>query len=208
MCSRIIQNQDSNELLHEEGILMILRMRTNWRKGMQIKSIAGIAIATLMTSQVSANGSISYEEAKVIEADPIVKIVKISTPREECWEEEVVYRERHNSRDNALGPVLGGVIGGAVGNAVGHKKKNKQVGAVVGAVLGATLGQAVANSNRHERVTRGTEERCKVYHDYREEERVIGYRVRYRYNGATYSTRTETDPGDTIKLRLAVTPIL
>ena len=155
-------------------------------------------------------GNISYDYATVIDADPIIKIVKISTPREECWEEEVVYRDRYEDRNGALGPVLGGVIGGAVGNAVGHKKKNKQVGAVVGAVLGATLGKAVADSNRHgrENVSRGTEERCKVYHDYHEEERIVGYRVRYRYNDETYSTRTDTDPGDTIKIRLAVTPVL
>jgi len=173
------------------------------------KVILGIAIAALATSQAFARGNVSYDYATVIDADPIVKIVKISTPREECWEEEVVYRDRYERRDSSIGPVLGGVIGGALGNAVGHKKKNKQVGAVVGAVLGATLGKAVADSNRSgETVSRGTEERCKVYHDYREEERIIGYQVRYRYNDETYSTRTDTDPGDTIKIRLAVTPVL
>ena len=179
------------------------------RTGMRMKFLVALAITTLVGGQAFARGNISYDYATVIDADPIIKIVKISTPREECWEEEVVYRDRYEDRNSALGPVLGGVIGGAVGNAVGHKKKNKQVGAVVGAVLGATLGKAVADSNRrgHENVSRGTEERCKVYHDYHEEERIVGYRVRYRYNDETYSTRTDTDPGDTIKVRLAVTPV-
>ena len=177
---------------------------------MKMKLMLGIAITALVSSQVFARGNVSYDYATVVDANPIIKIVKISTPREECWEEEVVYRDRYESGNGALGPVLGGVIGGAIGNAIGHKKKNKQVGAVVGAVLGATLGKAVSNSNanRHDNVSRGTEERCKVHHDYREEERIIGYQVRYRYNEETYSTRMNTDPGDTIKIRLAVTPVL
>ncbi|MFT6436999.1 MAG: hypothetical protein ACJAVI_005073 [Candidatus Azotimanducaceae bacterium] len=177
---------------------------------MKMKLMLGIAITALASTQSFARGNISYDYATVIDADPVIKIVKISTPREECWEEEVVYRDRYENRNGALGPVLGGVIGGALGNAVGHKKKNKQVGAVIGAVLGATLGKAVAdsNANRRDNVSRGTEERCKVYHDYREEERIVGYQVRYRYNDETYSTRTDIDPGDTIKIRLAVTPVL
>jgi len=183
---------------------------TNFKTTLKAKVMLGITLTALATSQAFARGNVSYDYATVIDADPIIKVVKISTPREECWEEEVVYRDRYDDRDSALGPVLGGVLGGALGNAVGHKKVNKRVGAVVGAVVGATLGKAVADSNRRnsQNVSRGTEERCKVYHDYHEEERIVGYQVRYRYNDETYSTRTDTDPGDTIKIRLAVTPVL
>ena len=101
--------------------------------------------------------------------------------------------------------LVGAVVGGAIGNAVGHNKTNKKVGAVVGAVLGGTIGKAVATENRrYER----TEEVCRVINDYREEDRIVGYHVKYRYNDVTYTTRTDRAPGETIKLRLAVSPVI
>lgn len=161
---------------------------------------------------------VSYDYATVLAADPIVKIIRVSTPREECWQEEVVYRTRPQSYGgyghHDTGPVLGAVLGGAVGNAVGHSKRNKQVGTVVGAILGATLARSASGrhyaSPRHSEVreTFRTEERCRVYNDYREEERTIGYRVRYSYNNQTYTTRMDRDPGDMIRVRLSVSPVI
>ena len=180
---------------------------------------ASLVASAPALADYDASGNVSYDFATVIESQPIIRVVKISTPREECWEETVVYRDYDYSRgydsryDNKLGPVLGGVVGGAIGNAVGSEKSNKQVGAVVGAIVGATVGDAIVKSNRKKRHSAtptkryGTEEFCEVIHDYHEEERVIGYNVRYRYNDATYSTRMDTDPGDTIKVRLAVSPV-
>jgi|TARA_Y100000310_G_scaffold191156_1_gene191159 uncharacterized protein YcfJ len=162
-----------------------------------------VSATAAATPALAAN--ISYDYATVIESKPIVKTVRVSTPRRECWDEEVVYRDRHD--DSGVGPVVGAVLGGALGNAVGHHKRNKQVGAVVGAVLGATLGHAAANNakGRHESHYR-TEERCEVIQEFHEEDRIIGYRVRYRYRDATYTTRTDIDPGDTLKVRVAVSP--
>ncbi len=167
-----------------------------------ITAVAGVLLA------VAARADVSYEYATVIAADPIVKTVRVTTPRKECWEEDVVYRrERHH--DNGVGTVVGGIIGGAIGNAVGHKKRNKQVGAVVGAVLGATVGSAVSNQHRRTSTDRrGTEEVCEVYHDYHEEERIVGYDVRYRYNDVTYATRTSRNPGETLKIRVSVSPVI
>lgn len=164
-------------------------------------TLAGVMLA------FSACADVSYEYATVVAADPIVKTVRVTTPRKECWEEDVVYRrERHH--DDGVGTVVGGIIGGAIGNAVGHKKRNKQVGAVVGAVLGATVGHAVSSQNRTSTEHRGTEEVCEVYHDFHEEERIVGYDVRYRYNDVTYATRTTREPGETLKIRVSISPVI
>lgn len=157
----------------------------------------------LATSTAFADRSVSYEYADVVESTPIVKNIRISTPREECWDEQVTHTRRD---DNGVSTVVGAVVGGAIGNAVGHNKSNKRVGAVVGAVLGGTIGKAVANENRGTRHT-GTQEVCRVITDYREEERIVGYHVRYRYNDVVYTTRTDEAPGETIKLRLAISPV-
>ena len=170
---------------------------------MKLTRVSIAAFALLLSASALAQ-DITYDYGTVIESVPIVKNVRISTTREECWVEDVVYRE--SAPDNGLGSVVGAIVGGAIGNAVGHKKKNKQVGAVVGAVLGGTIGHSVS-SRRRGMTVHGTEEVCKTYNDYHEEERVVGYRVRYRFNNETYTTRMDNDPGDTIRLRLAVSPV-
>jgi uncharacterized protein YcfJ len=154
-----------------------------------------------------AADNVSYGYATVIDSQPVYTTVQINTPREECWQEQVVYEDRRRN-SHPLGTVVGGVIGGALGNAVGHKKSNKRVGAVVGAVLGATLGNVIASSNVPSQRRYETQERCNVYQDSREEERLVGYQVRYRYNEQTYSTRMDANPGDTLKVRLAISPVI
>lgn len=185
---------------------------------MKVKLMGSLVASALLGGLVAAPpvlaaGNIMYEYATVIDAEPIVKTVRVTTPREECWEENVVYRGSYERGGNdAVGTVLGGVVGGAIGNAVGHKKSNKQVGAVVGAVLGATLGNAISQNAHASRPAGrdeyGVEEVCRVVNDYHEEERIMGYNVRYRYNNETFSTRMNRDPGDTIKIRLAVSPVI
>lgn len=171
-----------------------------------MKRITLLVSAMLLSATAMADRNVSYDYGTVVEATPIVKNIRVSTPREECWDEEVSYIERQDS--DSVGTVVGAIIGGALGNAVGHNKSNKKVGAVVGAVLGGTVGNAVAKeNNRGDVIRRDSQEVCRVINDYHEEERIVGYHVRYRYNNETYTTRTDTDPGDTIKLRLAVSPI-
>jgi len=174
---------------------------------MKFTGMCSIVASVLLSISVSANAesNVSYDYGTVVETIPIVKNIRVSTPREECWDEEVSYERRGG--DEALSTVLGAVIGGALGNAVGHHKKNKQVGAVVGAVLGGTIGRSIAKGQPRT-IRTGTEEVCRVINEYSEEERIVGYRVRYRYNDETYTIRTDVHPGDTIKLRLAVTPVI
>lgn len=179
-----------------------------------IRNIAGLMVAMTMVPALADGGGdgVVYDYATVIESRPIVETVRVSTPREECRPENVVYYRDDDYRrgDGRVGTVVGGVVGGAIGNAVGHKKRNKQVGTVVGAVLGATIGNALAQADYEpERYGEyATEKVCRIRHEYHEEDRLVGYRVRYRYNNETFTTRTRTDPGDTIEVRLAVSPVM
>lgn len=167
-----------------------------------MKRASIFASLLLASSAVFAERNVTYDYGTVIDSTPIVKTIRVTTPREECWDERVSHVERG---DDGVGTVVGAVVGGAIGNAVGHNKTNKKVGAVVGAVLGGTIGKSVSRDSRRY-VT--TEEVCRVVNDYREEERIVGYHVKYRYNDVTYTTRTDHEPGETIKLRLAVSPVI
>ena len=171
--------------------------------------IASISIATLFfgTAIAARASESSYDFAKVVGSEPITRIVRVSTPRQECWDEEVSHPE-YGDGSHGVGTVVGAILGGALGNAVGHRTINKKVGTVVGAVLGGTLGHARdarRNSNDHSYTT--TEERCEVYQEYEEHEKIVGYRISYRYNGKIYTTRSDTAPGKTIKVRVTVSAV-
>src|SRR5262245_41821841 len=56
-----------------------------------------------------------YDYAKVVDVDPMITRVKVSTPQRECWDETRVDRGgyRDVQRSNAGGTLLGAVIGAA-----------------------------------------------------------------------------------------------
>lgn len=152
---------------------------------------------------------VEYEYAPVVDVRPIVQVVEISTPQEQCWEEEYLVERSYRGNDSGTPAILGTIIGGAIGNAVGHNKSNQRVGAVVGAVLGHSVARDIMRQSRGPVVREvETVERCETVYRSREEERIVGYNVTYNYNGQDYTIRTDTDPGSEIQLRVSVEPIL
>lgn len=167
--------------------------------------ILTVLLGAGMVSGVSA--STSYYEADVLQSTAIYRTVETSTPRQECWLEEVVRESRPQYRSNTPN-ILGAVIGGAIGNAVGHNKSNQRVGAVVGAVLGASVARDISHANRSSNLYYDTVERCETVYDSYLEERLVGYDVVYSYNNREYTVRTQRDPGATIRVRVNVEPVL
>ena len=159
----------------------------------------------------SAAAATTYDEADVTDVRPIYRIVEVSSPQEECWEEEVVRQDIRHPRDRSYTPgLLGMVIGGALGNAVGNNKSSRKVGTVVGAVLGGSIARDIgrANDARNSRVYVETEERCRTVYNTREEEKLVGYDVSYEYNGVERTVRMPEDPGATVRVRVDVEPVL
>lgn len=169
----------------------------------------GLAFAA-MTFMVSAPvmADTRYVYAEVIDSRPIYQSVTVASPTEECWQEEVRVRDSRHQGSNT--PVLlSTIIGGAIGNAVGNNKSSQRVGTVVGAVLGHSVGRDIVRANSHPQPARyQTVQHCEEVTQYRDEERLIGWQVRYRFNGEEYSVRTDQDPGDRIRLRVSHDPVL
>lgn len=159
-----------------------------------IAAVAGLALAGSAFSTER-----HYERARVLSATPIYKIVEVPETREVCYDEEVRYR-----RNNAGPTILGTIIGGAVGNQFGGGNGRRAL-TVAGAALGAAVGNDIGRRNGRT-VTR-VETQCDLVRDYREEERLAGYRVEYEYNGSVHTTRTARDPGDFIELEISVSPV-
>lgn len=151
----------------------------------------------------------SFESAPVVESRAIYELVEISTPQEQCWEEETVVDRYSNDGRSNTPVVVSTILGGAIGNAVGHGKSNRRVGAVLGAVLGHSVGRDIMRRNeRPSSREYATVQRCETVYQQHEEERLVGYQVTYLYNGAEYSVRTKTDPGDEIRVRVSIQPVL
>lgn len=164
--------------------------------------IVAVAVGVGMTALAGT----AYDEAEVVDVEPVRELVRHVTPREECRLERVRARTRHRS---ATAPIVGAVVGGAIGNAVGHNKRNKQVGAIVGAVLGGSIGADIAREHDRHHRGRAWERReiCRVVEDISHEEEIVGYDVTYRYGGRTHTARMSRDPGDSVRVRVRVAPI-
>jgi len=48
--------------------------------------------------------------------------------------------------------------------------------------------------------------RCRVVNRFSERQEVVGYRVKYRYNGKKHWTRTDRHPGKYIQVKVKVRP--
>lgn len=149
-----------------------------------------------------------YDYAPVIRAEPIVSRVRVENPRRECWDEVQTYESRPHISDPAVGgrTLLGSIIGGVIGHQFGSGR-GRDAATVAGAVIGAGVGydsarRAGYGAGRTEQVV----QRCDVRYENQYEERIDGYRVTYRYNGREYTTRLPYDPGNEIRVRVAVAP--
>lgn len=164
--------------------------------------------AALALAGTTAQARPVYDEAEVLDSRPVYRTVEISSPREECWQEDVVrhgYDEGYRSHTPSI---VGAVVGGALGNAVGHKKSNRRVGTVVGAVLGGSIGRDLGGRAARDTVVyHDTVEHCRMVESYHQEEKLVGYDVRYRYNGRDYSIRLPRDPGPSLRVKVDIEPV-
>lgn len=171
-----------------------------------ISTTATIAFA--QHNNIKIENNYFFSTAKVTNIEPIIKNIQISTPRRECWQEEIsrpVYTHQNRGHGNAL---FGGIIGGIVGNQFG-RGDGKTAATVVGSIIGATVGNDITQqqhrTTRSERVD--VEQHCKVTHTSESEQRIEGYWVTYRYKDEIFTTRMNEQPGEHLKIRVQVTPV-
>lgn len=123
---------------------------------------------------------------------------------ESIWYED---RDGRYNRDSGReGAVLGAIIGGLVGNQVGSGS-GRRAATVAGAVIGGSVGRNVDQGNGPPgRTYEDRARRCRIVEEPREEQRIAGYNVEYRYRGEVYMSRLDYDPGDRLRVRVSVTP--
>lgn len=166
------------------------------------KGIAGLL--ALLPLAVMADRQSTVVDAKVVSAEPIVRVVSERIPHETCREERVrvVERDSRSATPGLVGAVVGGTVAGVLGRNSRYQPVLAGAGAVVGASVGSDIGRRRGGSSYYV-----NEEICSVEYELREREEVDGYRVHYRYSGNIYETRTEREPGRTIPVRIEIQPL-
>ena len=159
--------------------------------------------AALLTALLAAPGFAQaghdYREtqkvrARVIASEPVTE--RINEPRRECWAETTGYETRRSGDNSTGGAVIGAIAGGLLGSTVG-KGNGKIAAAAVGAATGAMVGSSLGKGERYESEPRQVE-RCRTHDQFRDV--VVGYDVRYRFEGREYQTRLPYQPGKWIRL--------
>lgn len=175
-------------------------------------SAVGVGLAAVSAGALADHGryddrddrSGAYDDATVVDVEPLRRRVRISEPVRECWEESVPVANGPFSADHIGGTLLGGLVGGVIGNQVGDGR-GRRVARAAGAIIGGAVGY---NASRDRKGYAGERvyERCETRYRDSYEERIDGYEVTYEYAGRRYVTRMPYDPGERIRIRVDVTP--
>ena len=101
--------------------------------------VTGVALAAPPPwSNSRHNRGGEYDYAPVTRVEPIVRQVRIETPRRECYD-DVRYVDSRRPPEVAGRTLLGGIIGGVIGHQIGSGRGN-DAATVAGAVIGAGIG--------------------------------------------------------------------
>lgn len=171
--------------------------------------VASQALAAPPSWTKGRSAGTQYDYAQVMAVDPIVRRVRVETPRRECWDEvRTAYRQPRGGHGEAAGPmIVGGILGGVLGSQIGSGS-GRDIATVAGTLIGASIGHdtAARRSSRAAVPEEYAVERCQTRYENFYEERIEGYHVTYQYLGRRYTTEMPYDPGDRIRVQVAVMP--
>lgn len=155
-------------------------------------------------SYPQSNGG--YDYARVLNVEPIIRQVRVETPRRECWT-ETRYDQPAPPRQGLAGPmILGALIGGSLGHQFEGHRNATLAGALIGSAIGHDVGERQRSRYAYSQPQAYEVERCDSRIEQSYEERIEGYDVEYEYCGRRYHTRLPYDPGERMRIRVAVSP--
>ena len=163
------------------------------------KILIGIAMLALM----QVNGYAYEAVARVVSATPITETV--NHPTQECWTAPQQTTQYVPQPYNPAGALIGGLAGGLIGSTVGQGT-GKVAAAAGGAVVGAITGDRLANQDAAASTYTTTTpvQRCQQVDNYQTV--TSGYWVTYECNGQLFKTRLPYNPGNELRVNVAVTP--
>ncbi len=157
--------------------------------------------ATTLSSAADSSVANGMKYAKVVSVDPVRET---DGPRQVCRDETVTHTAPPKDQHRIVGTAIGAVAGGLLGNQVGGGK-GKTLATVAGAVGGGYAGNRIEANRQQGQVTSSVQRRCSSVAG--SGSRVVGYDVRYVYNGVTRTVRMDHDPGDRVQVQEGVTAV-
>jgi uncharacterized protein YcfJ len=165
-------------------------------------------LALFATAAVAAQAQPQFQPPSFVDRARVQSVEpqyeNVATPRQECASQWVNEARPVVGSNGYGGAVVGGVAGGILGNQVGGGH-GREAATAVGAVIGALAGDRIANNNppQYEQAQREVRT-CRTVQEV--QTRLTGYRVTYAYAGHQYTTFTREQPGDSLPVRVSVTP--
>lgn len=164
-------------------------------KSMLVGTVLG-AVAVTAGGAVAGYKMLDHAKyAEVLESQPITKT--ISTPREECHDQEVTHTRAVKDEHRVAGTALGAVLGGVLGNQVGGGR-GKTLATVAGAAAGGYAGNKTQENMQNGDTYTTVENRCKTVYD--KSEKVVGYNVKYKIKDQIDTVKMDREPGSKIPL--------
>ena len=195
-----------------QGITLLITRVTTLLAASLLSAAASAGTGTFAASPSSAY----YVSAPVLEVDPITTLRTIRHPVRQCtssssYREENYHDayhdgyERRRSDENHFWPgLLGGIVGGLVGNQFGGGSGKKAL-TVVGALAGSSIARnAARRRSRHD--YHEPAKICKTTYETETVEEVSAYDVTYAYSGQQFSKRMTEHPGDSVRVRVELSP--
>jgi len=201
-------------MLTEENLLMNSLMVNVLKAGIAAALVTGVSAcnrnadagastdAAGMTAGTSADANAGVKYAKVVSVDPVRSTV--NNPKQVCHDETVTHSAPPKDQHRIAGTAIGAVVGGLVGHQVGGGK-GRTLATVAGAVGGGYAGNRIEASRQKPQVTTSVERQCDTVNN--TSSRIVGYDVRYVYNGVTRTVRMDHDPGDRVQVQEGVTAV-
>jgi uncharacterized protein YcfJ len=157
----------------------------------------------IITGFIALSTSVSAftDRAEVLSINKVLKTQIYQTPYEDCRSEEVpVYSQNDNS--SYTDEIFGGILGGVIGNQLGGGRGNKAA-TVAGTLLGASIASDNSRSSGTRIVGYRQVQRCETKYKQESRESIDYYLVTAKYNSKEFTFKTDTQPGDTVKVTVS-----
>ena len=173
----------------------------NLVKNIRVKIIIPALLTAIFVAPAMASDQYS-DTARVLSSTP--QMERVNVPRQECRTEYQQQSYRNGEGNSVAGALIGGIAGGLIGSTVG-RGNGRIAAAAVGAGVGAIAGNSIENNQRGYTTTRTIPvQSCYQVDNWQTVN--TGYLVKYEYNGRTYTTLTNSQPGQYIEVNVMVEP--
>jgi len=166
--------------------------------GAAFTALAPVAFGQYYSAPEYRQRDSEYRErdtARVIESRPVYEG---AFSRQECWNPRAGHYEALRAPEGTnvgKGAAIGAVTGGVLGHQV-----DSGGGTAAGAILGGILGHQLERRNDRDDQPDLDRSRCRVASEGSGSGALLGYDVRYEYEGREYVTRMSNEPGRRLRV--------